>query len=331
MPADPPLLIYYQEPDPDRWIPFDRYPRGLIRRIARGPRRPGGQERVFLNLCAGLERIGIAARINDFSYARRNPNVPVGIIGKTHLLYERDWKNPILFGASVASHPLANPDLFDRGNICRILVPGEWMRDMCEPFWGRKVHVWPVGIDTDHWAPADQTVKTVDVILYNKIRWDHARFDRDLVEPIRNSLREKGLSFEEIRYGHYREEDFHRLLQEARTMIFLCEHETQGIAYQQTLSAGVPILAWDRQGAWQDPEFYPDQVRFEPVSSVPYWSDLCGERFGSFSDFEEKLTCFWMAFSSGVYTPREFIVENLSLKASAEEYVGHWKAAFREV
>ena len=35
-------------------------------------------------------------------------------------------------------------------------------------------------------------------------------------------------------------------------MVFLCEHENQDIAYQQALACGVPILAWDRGGYWQD-------------------------------------------------------------------------------
>jgi hypothetical protein len=59
-------------------------------------------------------------------------------------------------------------------------------------------------------------------------------------------LRKYSRSFAEIRYGFYREEEFWDLLGRSRTMIFLCASETQGIAYQQVLSCGVPILAWDR-------------------------------------------------------------------------------------
>jgi glycosyltransferase involved in cell wall biosynthesis len=73
-----------------------------------------------------------------------------------------------------------------------------------------------------------------------------------------------------MRYGYYREGDFLAVLSQCRTMIFLCEHETQGIAYQQALSCNVPILAWDRGGPWQDPAYFPDKVVFEPVTSVPY-------------------------------------------------------------
>jgi len=42
------LNIFYEEPDPDRWFLYDRYPRKVIRRIFRGKQRPGGQTRVFL-------------------------------------------------------------------------------------------------------------------------------------------------------------------------------------------------------------------------------------------------------------------------------------------
>ena len=51
------LNLFYEEPDGDRWLPFDRYPRRIVRRIVRGRTRPGGQKRVFLNLCAGLDRL----------------------------------------------------------------------------------------------------------------------------------------------------------------------------------------------------------------------------------------------------------------------------------
>ena len=117
------LNLFYLEPDPDRWFPGDRYPRRLIRRIVYGPTRPGGQKRVFLNLKAGLRQLGVPFRENDFAYARKHPEEPVGIIGKPHVLDMREWKNPILFGAAVMSHPLDDPDLLKRKPIRKVLVP----------------------------------------------------------------------------------------------------------------------------------------------------------------------------------------------------------------
>jgi len=323
------LNLFYKEPETDRWIFGDRYPRRMVRRILRGPRRPGGQERVFLNLKQGLDRLGVPYRDNDFSWAKRNPSAPVGIIGKPHVLDMMEWKNPILFGASIMSHPLDSPGLLDRRPIERVLVPGEWMRDMCEPYWGDKVQSWPVGIDTELWK-YDSTPKEFDVLLYDKVMWEHDHYSNELLEPIRRTLKDFGLSFVEIRYGYYREEDFKMLLKRSRSMVFLCEHETQGIAYQQALSCGVPILAWDRGGFWQDPEFYPERVKYGPVSSVPYWDSRCGEKFSKLLEFEDALNRFWDGCSSGKYASRDYIVENLTLERAAQDYLAHWNETFGE-
>src|SRR5271170_7027972 len=104
------LNLFYEEPEGDRWLPFDRYPRRLVRRLVRGPRRVGGQERVFLNLCAGLHKLEVQFRRNDYARARRHPEELACVVGKPFLLDKMRWENPILFGASVFSHPLADPD-----------------------------------------------------------------------------------------------------------------------------------------------------------------------------------------------------------------------------
>jgi len=314
------LNLFYLEPDSDRWFPGDRYPRRLIRSIVRGPRRPGGQERVFLNLKAGLRQLGVPFRENDFAYARKHPEEPVGIIGKPHVLDLMDWKNPILFGAAVMSHPIEDPDLLRRKPIRKILVPGAWMRKMCEPYWGDKVEAWPVGIDTDLWCPAPEVKKEYDFLIYDKVRWEHDRYEKELIEPIRSELRRQKLIFAEIRYGHYKEEDFHALLKRCRAMIFLCEHETQGIAYQQALSMDVPILAWDRGGFWQDPSYYPHKVKFGPVSSVPYWDDRCGMRLEIVDEFPRFLMKFFGKVEQGGFHPRSYILKNLTLEKCAGEY-----------
>jgi hypothetical protein len=121
------------------------------------------------------------------------------------------------------------------------------------------------------------------------VRWNHDDFESALIEPIRTTLRKSGCSFREIRYGHYCDADFHQALTQCRAMIFLCEHETQGLAYQQALSCGVPILAWDRGGYWQDPAYYPHKVRFGPVTSVPYWDERCGMKFA----VSKRAITFW--------------------------------------
>lgn len=315
------LNLFYEEPDEDRWFPFDRYPRRVVRRLVRGKYQPGGQARVFLNLCAGLDELGVPYRVNDYRHARRHPDELACIVGKPVVLDRVQWRNPILFGASVFSHPVDDPRLFQRLPVRKVLVPGPWMKVMCDPYWGERVEAWPVGIDTARWQPAGDDEKTVDVLLYNKIRWDHAEQEASLVEPIRAGLKAAGRTVLELRYGHYKEEDYHAALRRCRSMVFVCEHETQGIAYQQALSSGVPILAWDRGGAWQDPTYFPDRVVFSPVTSVPYWDERCGLRFVGATDFPAQWQRFHAAFTAGLYRPRDYILENLTLAQCARRYV----------
>ncbi|MEJ7609344.1 MAG: hypothetical protein WKF37_24490 [Bryobacteraceae bacterium] len=148
-------------------------------------------------------------------------------------------EEPIVFGAAVYSHPLERPELLEEfPNIRTILVPGEWMRQMCAPYWGDKVIAWPVGIDTDEWIPSAKP-KQIDFLIYDKVRWHYEESQRSLIAPICEQLTRRRLTFETIRYGAYQEQDFRQMLDRSRAMIFLCEHETQGIAYQQALSCGV--------------------------------------------------------------------------------------------
>lgn len=326
--------IFYEEPEADRWLPFDRYPRRIVRRLVHGAPKPGGQMRVFLNLCAGLDKLGATYRVNNYRHLRRHPGELACVIGKPCVLDQMTRGNPIIFGASVFSHPMEDPDLLERLPVKLVLVPGEWMRKMFEPYYGDKVIAWPVGIDTERWRPEsgkrlkDQETKSprdgkrVDFLLYDKVRWEHERYEKELIEPVRAELRRQGCSFDEIRYGYYEEEDFRQKLRECRAMIFLCEHETQGIAYQQALSCGVPILAWDRGGYWQDPTYYPHKVKFGPVSSVPYWDERCGVKFTVIGDFEQTLEEFAHRMNAGQLAPRDYVRENLELADKAREYLG---------
>lgn len=316
-----PINLFYEEPEEDRWLSFDRYPRAFIRRIVRGKPKIGGQKRVFLNLCAGLDRLGISYRVNDYRYIQRHPQEVACIIGKTHVLDKIAWKNPILFGAAVFSHPCDDPQIFNRLPVKKILVPGEWMRKMCEPDYSDCVLAWPVGIDTDEWTLTPIEQKDIDFLVYDKVRWEHSKFERELITPIQSHLQAQGLSVATIRYGFYKEEEFRALLNRSKAMIFLCEHETQGIAYQQALSCGVPILAWDRGGFWQDPSYFPDKVKFSPVSSVPYWDHRCGIKFNDTTDFFPKLQDFLDILNRKQFAPRDYILENLTLEISAQKYI----------
>ena len=315
------LNLFYEEPESDRWLPGDRFPRKIIRRLVRGKPRIGGQKRVFLNLCAGLDKLGISYRVNNYRYIQNHSEEQACIIGKPHVLDKINWKNPIVFGASVFSHPSDDLNLFKRLPIEKILVPGEWARKMFEPYYGDRVAAWSVGIDTELWKPNIDIDKDIDILLYDKVRWEHDIYEQKLINPIVEKLTSLGLKTHVIRYGFYEEEEFHSLLERSKAMIFLCEHETQGIAYQQALSCGVPILAWDRGGYWQDPNYFPDRVKYKSVSTVPYWDNRCGLKFQNIEEFNHKLDLFLDLLYSNKFAPREYILENLTLEKCAQNYL----------
>jgi hypothetical protein len=316
-----PLNLFYEEPDPDRWMPFDRYPRRLVRRIVRGPDQPGGPKRVFLNLIAGLDRLEVAYRVNDYRHIRANPGELACVVGKPQVLSKIPSETPILFGSSIYSHPNDDPDLPKRRPIRQVLVPSPWVRDMFSTVWPGCLTVWPAGIDTERWAPDPTAPRDIDVLIYDKIFLRPEEHVRSLVGRVEAELRRRGLRVELLRYGSYREEQLLALSRRVRSMVYLSKHETQGIAAQQMLASGVPLFVWDEGGLWEDPKYAPHHVRFSPVSSLPYWDDRCGVKFATVGDLSSAFEAFWHGVQAGDYTPRQMIVDHFTLEQRARAYL----------
>jgi glycosyltransferase involved in cell wall biosynthesis len=278
---------------------------------------------VYQNLKKGLDRAGIPYRDNDYRYIRRHPDELMCVIGRPRFLEEFDWPNPILFGASIFAHPIEAPDFWDRHpNVQKMLVPGPWMKDMfAQHYPEEKIEVWPVGIDTERWRPKRSLEEKPErVLLYDKVRWEHDRYEQVIIDPIREELDRRRIEIETLRYGEYFPEDLETALERCRAVVFLCEHETQGLAYQQMLSSSVPVFAWDRGGYWQDPSYFPDQVLYGSVSSVPYWDERCGEKFENATKFKERFDTFWKRVHVGEFSPRKHIQETLALGDCARRY-----------
>jgi hypothetical protein len=327
--VDKPLNLFYEEPDTDRWFKYDHYPRKLIRRIIRGKQKPGGVMLIAINLMHGLDKLGIPYRFNDYQYIKRHPEEIACIIGKPHLLFTREWDNPVILGAGIFSHPIECPDIFERyPNLKYILTPGHWMQKMFEPYYGNKVRSWPVGIDVEKWEPSANE-RNIDFLIYDKIRWDHEKYQDSLINPIIEALKKNNLSCQFIRYGNYTTGELKDKLSHSKAAIFLCEHETQGQAYQQILATNTPILAWDRGGYWQDPYYYPHKVKYQPVSSVPYWDDRCGMKFTDAAEFETKLGTFLN--NRDQFKPRDYILENLTLEKCAQQYLDIYRQVEMEL
>lgn len=310
-------LIYYVEPDLDRWFPFDRYPRRVLRRVLRGKQMTGFRRRLNC-LVRGLKALGVTYRINDFRALEKYPDQSIGLLGKRYILDTWTWRNPMVCGPTMLDHPKDQPNLFERFNTRCYLVAGPWMKKMFEPYFGDRVAIWPIGIDTELWRDFSNIPKKTDFLVYEKFLWKPEANRGHILQPILDELERRKLTWELIRAGGYSEAEYLAKLSRARRMMFLCEHETQGQAYQEALSCNVPVLAWD-QGFWLDPKAR--QYEREPVltSSVPYFTPECGVRFRTLAEFPDALD----EFLSCQYHPREFVVKNLGLAESAQMYLDY--------
>jgi glycosyltransferase involved in cell wall biosynthesis len=298
--------------------------RQLARYVYRSMRRRQvrtGFYTAFRLLVDSLRRYGCVVRVNALGLAARYPSYPIGVAGYPSVLKAADVPNPRLFGPGDYGYP-DTAALVARDPRNRILTqPSEWPVEFYRGACGDKVRPMFVGIDTELWPDLSGHHKDLDFIVYDKIRWDHGTVRRGdtpaIVTRTTRLLDQHGLSYVVLRYGGHHLGQFRAALARARGMIFLCEHETQGIAYQEAMASNVPVLALD-EGVLSDPE----QRRFaDPdlkVSSVPYFDATCGERFVP-EQIEHALVRFMRKLPD--YTPRDFVLKHLSMDKAAEKYL----------
>jgi len=320
---DKTVLLFFADVERDTFVKNDRHLRRLLRRYYHAfkqGQRVSGFGVAFMLLKRALESQGYRVVVNDRALARRMPHYPVGIAGYPQILEGWDLPNPAVLGPGLLDHPNLAPRLMDDPRFKSYIVPSEWMRAVFEKSYPGRCVLWYAGIDAGAWPDLSAGPKDVDVLVYEKVLWDRAQKEPEVVRPILDELRRRGLRIEVLRYGRYLLEDYRALLRRSRSMLFLCEHETQGLAYQEAMASNVPVLAWD-QGYWLDPQRLRYETEPVPASSVPYFGPECGETFRGVQDFPAVLDRFLSRLPS--YTPRQFVANHLSLESSARRY---WEA-----
>jgi len=323
--------LFFEDRDRDTFVRGDRRLRRRLR-LATAFLRPGKQtvsgfEMSFRLLCRALREAGQNVHVNDVRLARRNPTFPIGLCGYPHILDRWKLPNPAVLGPGLFDHPKQAPNLLHDPRFRSYLAFCEWMRDLFASIYDReRIDLWFGGIDLAAWPDTRAFTKDVDVLVYDKIRWNRDTLVPDFRDPILAELTARGLSYEIVRYGQYTHESYHALLARSRSMLFLCEHETQGMAYQEAMASNVPILAWD-QGYWLDPNRPLWEALPVRASSVPYFSEACGERFTGLEDFSATLDTFLTRLASGTYAPRQWVAEHLSMRDSAHMYLDAYRRA----
>lgn len=317
-------LFDLKEPEKARWVPGDQYIRPVIRRLLNPFRghTPGGLAKVTRNLCLGLDTLGISYRLCHKAETV-DKNDLVGILnGPVDACRTLAKQSSCVTGVGIITLPDEWPALFEETKAVYHLQNCKWAAQLYRRLYGEKVRIWTMGVEHERFIPARNEEKRFDFLVYDKIRWPQNDAYQNLCAYCISVLEQEGFSYKYIRYGNYpggRESSYHQLLQQARAMLFLCENETQGFAYNEAMSMNVPLLAWD-SGKWWDPQRFKYGLTDVAATSVPYWDKRCGEKFSGQDNFKIALKLFSERLAENDLNPRAYVLQHLRLEQGAKRY-----------
>lgn len=185
----------------------------------------------------------------------------------------------------------------------------DWNKKLCEDIMpGVKFLALPFGVDTEKFKPQEKTGKPV---IYFKT------IDQSILYDVLNNLPGDFLIFDYNK--RYNEGAFQDAMSKAPYAIWLGRHESQGFAFQETLSCNTPIFVIDIRSLRE--EIGSTWVNFMPGHPLPgtaasYFDDSCG-----IITYPETWKQDWDKFIFKQYSPREFVVNNLSPKACINKWI----------
>lgn len=192
------------------------------------------------------------------------------------------------------------------------IQPSEWAAKAWQtnPFCNNiKIKVLPFGVDTNKFCETNHMTNRNKVFIYFKYRSPE---DLNLVTSF---LKYKNIPYVIFSYrDRYNEQDYINYLQNSKFGIWLGGHESQGFALQEALSSNVPLLVWSVKSMKQE---YGSKYDDIPATTIPYWDERCGEYFYNFNELENTFNTFVSKIET--YKPREYILENLSIKKCEEK------------
>ena len=261
-----------------------------------------GPHKVVNNLIKSLDQQKIEYEINKEKY-------------ENNFLIQYDWTGHTKHSELTLENCVIGPQIWvfdEHVNVLKenpsyyksLITPSQWVKDLYVTkfnFPRNKISNWPVGIEEFN----NIREPSYDCLIYFKRR------DESELSQVKKFLDDRGLSHRMVEYGGYDEVGFRNLINQAKFCFLINGTESQGIAVQEIMSMGVPIIAWDVK-EWLDQG---DEYRV-PATSVPYWDDRCGEKFYSIDKLEETFDNFYARIND--YDPKAYVKENLSFESSVK-------------
>ena len=265
-----------------------------------------GCKKVIDNLIAGCRELKIEVKQNE--------RLPLcGCIHGSSKFFNRNLPKNCLVGPEIMVLPTEMPWVWETWD--NFVQPSQWCVDYMQTFphcRETRFYSWPIGIDTERFNERGRGKKfEFDCFVYYKnVTNQNPRFE--FQEIIRELTRRK-IRFKVLEYGKYNESELIKCTKDCQFGIFFTGTESQGIAYMECLSSNCPLCIID-QKTFKYQDF---QITLDSISAAPYFDETCGvksQQRNLGTDFDNFLKSF------DKYTPRDFIVNNHSLKQGAQEY-----------
>ena len=261
-----------------------------------------GPHKVVDNLIKSLDQEKIDYAINEEKYEH---NFLVQYDATAHEKHSKIEQDTTIIGPQVWMFDGYGQFLIENQNYYKkIIAPSDWVKNKFITKFNLpedKLAVWPVGIEEFD----NIREPNYDCLIYFKRR------DQSELDAVKKFLVSNGLSYRMVEYGTYGEDGFKQLVNSAKFCFLINGTESQGIAVQEIMSMGVPIIAWDIK-EWLDQ----GEAYRVPATSIPYWDERCGEVFFNIDDLEVTFSKFYATLDQ--YDPKAFIKDNLSFKCSVK-------------
>ena len=261
-----------------------------------------GPHKVVDNLIKSLNQENIKYAINEEKYEH---NFLVQYDATAHEKHSKIEQDTTIIGPQVWMFDSYGQFLIENQNYYKkIIAPSEWVKNKFITKFNLpedKLAVWPVGIEEF----SNTREPNYDCLIYFKRR------EQKELDAVKQFLDSKNFTYKMVEYGGYGEDGFKQLVNSAKFCFLINGTESQGIAVQEIMSMGVPIISWDIK-EWLDQ----GEAYRVPATSIPYWDDRCGEVFFNIDDLEVTFSKFYARLDQ--YDPKAFIKDNLSFECSVK-------------
>jgi glycosyltransferase involved in cell wall biosynthesis len=238
-----------------------------------------------------------------------SPHIPIDVSKYPHTKF--------IFGPHFSVFPEKHQmDIVTQSKNVVYIQPSDWAKSvwaknsLCD---GIRIEILPFGVDTDTFTPNKPICERDKVFIYCKRRQPKELY------ILRELLEKFNVSYKMFDYlNKYSEEDYIDYLKQSKFGIWLDAHESQGFALEEALSCDVPLLVWNVKS--MDQEYRSNYVVI-PATTIPYWDHRCGEYFYNDYELENTYNKFITKLRIDTYKPREYILENLSIKKCQEKFV----------